>query len=672
MSKKHKLSTKIPNQKIELEIEHKVEEIKNESNSIFDKIFKQNFLPYLIISIFSIVLYANTFNHQFALDDDIVICKNDYVLNGVGGFEGIFSKDLYESFYRQMNTKAQLTGGRYRPLSVATFALEQELIGTRNDANFEATCWDINKNNIAEANEDLNKDGLYNDKDCRAKGFGFRHIVNVLFYAALCCMIFLFLSKIVFKDNKLLSFLITLLFVAHPIHTEVVANVKSRDEILSLLFMLGTIFLANIYERNKELKYLIFFWISFMSALLSKEYGATLLLLVPLSLFLFEFKKVEIKKYFPVGIVLAIVFGIYYAIRSSIVIGKSNFQDTELLNNPYLLANENQQLATKLFIFLKYIFTLIFPHPLSSDYSYNSIPYKELSDPLVWMSILSLIGFGVGVIYFLKKKSWVAFALTFYLLNILLVTNLIFNVGATMGERLAFHSSLAFCMFLGFGIYYLSIKMKQINLILVLSIPILLLYSFKTFDRNKAWESDVTLALTDVKTQPESVSLNGNASSRSSDLADYPINKGKEKQYLEDAIKYGRKAVGMHPKFVNGMLNLGIAFAKLQQFDSTEYYWKRAFDLYPSLPSKPLYYSSLASSLHQKGRDYGQKKEWQQGILYLEKAVQFDTTNAGLWYDLGGFCYTIQNYNRAKQAWDKAYQLNPTDTLIKATKGIFK
>ncbi|MBP6455590.1 MAG: glycosyltransferase family 39 protein [Chitinophagaceae bacterium] len=672
MSKKHKRSEKISNEKIELIVELKNVEDKNENKTIFDKIFSQKFVPYLIISLFSILLYANTFNHQFALDDDIVICKNDYVLNGIGGFEGVFSKDLYESFYRQMNTKAQLTGGRYRPLSVATFALEQELIGTRNDANFEQNCWDLNKNNIAEANEDINKDGLYNDKDCRAKGFGLRHIVNVLFYAGLCCVIFMFLSNIVFKENKLLSLLITLLYVSHPIHTEVVANVKSRDEIMSLMFMLGTIYLAHLYERKKDFKYLILFGISFMAALLSKEYGATLLLLVPLSLFLFEFKTVDIKKYFPLGVVLAIVFGIYYAIRSSIVIGKSNYQDTELLNNPYLLANENQQLATKLFIFLKYIFTLIFPHPLSSDYSYNSIPYRELSDPLVWISVLSLFGFVFGIIYFLKKKSWVAFALAFYLFNILLVTNLIFNVGATMGERLAFHSSLAFCMFLGYAIFYFSKKMKNINLMLLLSIPILLLYSFKTIDRNKAWENDVTLALTDVKTQPESVSLNGNASSRSSDMADYPVNKGKEKQYLEDAIKYGRKAVGMHPKFVNGMLNLGIAFAKLQQYDSTEYYWKRAFDLYPSLPSKPLYYSSLASSLHQKGREYGQKKEWQQGLVYLEKAVQFDSTNAGIWYDLGGFSFSIQNYNRAKQAWDKAYQLNPTDSLIKATRGFFK
>ena len=30
------------------------------------------YLPYLIIALLSIVLYANTFKHQFALDDDIV------------------------------------------------------------------------------------------------------------------------------------------------------------------------------------------------------------------------------------------------------------------------------------------------------------------------------------------------------------------------------------------------------------------------------------------------------------------------------------------------------------------------------------------------------------------------------------------------------------------------
>ena len=321
----------------------------------YDKLTK-GFIPYVIFAILSLIIYSNTFNAQFALDDDIVICKNEYVLQGVKGMPDIFSKDLFDSFYKQMNTTAQLAGGRYRPLSVATFAIEQEFIGARDNANFEENVWDTNHNGIKDASEDVNKDGLFNDKDFRSKGFGMRHVNNVILYIISISLLFIFLSTIVFKNNKLLAFIISLLFLAHPIHTEVVANVKSRDEIMSFLFMMLSLILAHKYALKKDFKYLILLCVSFFCALLSKEYGATLLILIPLSLYLFSEEKFQLSKYIPLFVGMAIVFGIYYAIRSSIVIGESNLQDTELMNNPYLLADDNQKLATKLFIYLKYFF----------------------------------------------------------------------------------------------------------------------------------------------------------------------------------------------------------------------------------------------------------------------------------------------------------------------------
>ncbi|KXK42752.1 MAG: hypothetical protein UZ11_BCD004001132 [Bacteroidetes bacterium OLB11] len=215
-------------------------------------------IPYVVFALLSLGIYSNTFNAQFALDDDIVICKNEYVLQGTKGMTDIFSKDLFDSFYKQMNTTAQLAGGRYRPLSVATFAIEQEFIGTRDNANFEQNIWDTNQNGIEDPSEDINKDGLFNDKDFRSKGFGMRHINNVLLYIASVSFLFLFLSNVVFKKNKLLAFIISLLFLAHPIHTEVVANVKSRDEIMSFLFMMLSLLLAHKYAIQKNFKFFNF------------------------------------------------------------------------------------------------------------------------------------------------------------------------------------------------------------------------------------------------------------------------------------------------------------------------------------------------------------------------------------------------------------------------------
>ncbi|HOZ52106.1 MAG TPA: hypothetical protein PLU17_09630 [Chitinophagaceae bacterium] len=643
----------------------------NEKISVLDKILK-GYTPYIIMMLCSIALYANTFKHQYALDDEIIISKNEYVLRGIAGMPDIFSKDLFESFYTQMNTTAQLAGGRYRPLAVASFAIEQEFIGTRQDANFEANGWDLNHNGKQDIEEDINKDGNYNDKDIKSKGFGMRHINNTLFYGLAVCMLFLFLSKIVFKENPLLAFVISLLFLFHPIHTEVVANVKSRDEIFSFLFMMLSLFLAHQYATQRTLKYLILTCLTFFCALLSKEYGVVLLILIPLSLYLFDENKFKIGNYIGLVLGLLVSFGIYYGIRSTIVIGESNLQDQELMNNPFLLADETQKLATKFFIFLKYFVTLVLPHPLSSDYGYNSIPYKDYSDYRVWIGIVILFGsIGAGLLAF-KKRNWTAFAIAFYMLNILLVTNFVFNIGATMGERLVFHSSLGYCMLLGFGLMWIGekINLKQMSIVLVL--PILVLYSMKTFSRNKAWENDITLALTDVENMPESIALNGNASSRNLDMSELPKNKDRAPELIRKAISYGNKAVKLHPGFVNGYLNLGLGYAKLEKYDSAKYVWDIAFKIYPHHPSKPIYYNLLADVYYREGFKFGTDKKWNEGKNLIQKAVELNPTNANYWYDLGGFAYNAQDYVKAKEAWSKAYQLNPKDTNIIKVQGILK
>ena len=68
----------------------------------------------------------------------------------------------------------------------------------------------------------------------------------------------------------------------------------------------------------------------------------------------------------------------------------------------------------------------------------------------------------------------------------------------------------------------------------------------------------------------------------------------------------------------------------------------------------------------------GALKQWNEGKLQMEKAVELNPTNARYWYDLGGFAYNAQDYVKAKEAWNKAYQLDPKDTNIIKVQGILK
>lgn len=83
----------------------------------------------VIVVILAFVFYFNTTRNSYALDDTLVIVQNEYVLEGFAGIPDILTKDCYDSYYKQINSSDQVPGGRYRPLSIVTFAIEQQFFG---------------------------------------------------------------------------------------------------------------------------------------------------------------------------------------------------------------------------------------------------------------------------------------------------------------------------------------------------------------------------------------------------------------------------------------------------------------------------------------------------------------------------------------------------------------
>jgi protein O-mannosyl-transferase len=661
-------------------------------------------IPYIIITALGLVCYISTFNHELALDDDIVICKNEFVLRGAKGIPDIFTHDLFESFYRQMNTKAQLSGGRYRPFSVATFAIEQEFIGLANTRRFKSTCWDENKNGnkdlqIEDKNrdgtiddkdcyaippfdaldcwdynangkqdpeEDITKDGFWNDRDCRNKGMAFRHVNNVIMYILSIGVLFMFVSSFIFKNNKLLALIISLMFLAHPIHTEVVANVKSRDEILSLMFMILSLHNAFRYYDNKKMSSLIMSAICFFTAMMSKEYGVTLLAITPIALIGYH-KRIDVKQLAPIILALGITFAIYYLCRSSVVMtGKSDLQGGELLNNPYKLATDEELWPSKLFVNIKYLWLLLVPHPLSCDYSYNVIPYRTFADLGVLASLILLIGSGIALARTTLKKSWLAFPIAFALLHLLLVNNVIFDIGASMGERLVYHSSFGTVMLLCVGVWYLFKKFlpAQSSLYALPLLAIIGVYTVLTMKRAPVWKNDITLHLTDVQTYPNSTMLNGNACTRLIELSEMPKNKAIMNRLLDSAKIYGKKSLELHPEFVNSFLNMGIVYMKQGNTDSARFYWSGVERYYPSHPQLPMIRAALSGKNVSNAQEAAKKGDPKAALAELMKAHALDPNNLNLMRDIANYNYSLGNFQESRRFAEKLLRLSPTDTQM--------
>ena len=83
----------------------------------------------LVIILLGVLFYASTRKNTYALDDDIIMKQNMYVQKGIPGIWDIMTNDAYKSYYESMGVEQQLEGGRYRPLSVVTFAIEQQIFG---------------------------------------------------------------------------------------------------------------------------------------------------------------------------------------------------------------------------------------------------------------------------------------------------------------------------------------------------------------------------------------------------------------------------------------------------------------------------------------------------------------------------------------------------------------
>src|SRR5690606_6342595 len=109
------------------------------------------------------------------------------------------------------------------------------------------------------------------------------HFINVLLFALSGCVLFRLLNIWLKKYHIYILLCCVILFILHPIHTEVVANIKSRDEILALLFALLSIFFIHSYIKNGSKKYLFLSCIYFILSILSKENGITILAVIPLS-----------------------------------------------------------------------------------------------------------------------------------------------------------------------------------------------------------------------------------------------------------------------------------------------------------------------------------------------------------------------------------------------------
>lgn len=568
--------------------------------------------------------YANSFSNEYALDDEAVIQTNEYVQKGFSGIGKILTTDAYDSYYRQSNSNQHLSGGRYRPLSIVLFAAEHQLWG-----------------------ESPHK----------------RHAVNILLYILCVLSIFYFFRNYLFRKivyGEDISFIAALLFAIHPLHTEVVANIKSSDEILSLIFIILTFIFSIKYRETKRKTNLLIALLCLFIALFAKEYALMLLFLLPL-LFMVYYRE-KPRKSINSALPYYGVMAVYFFIRIYFIGFPHQQRALDILNNPYLFATPLQKIASEFFILGKYLYMLFIPYPLASDYGFAQIPYHKFSSPLVWLSIIAYTAIIFWGIKLLRKKNILAFPVFFFLLNLFMVSNLFINIGATMGERLIFHSSLGFTAILSVGIVdatqRLSIAKRRLFIMIFLDL-LIVLFGIETINRNKDWKNNFTLFTKDVNTVPNSVKANDNAGAQYINFSETIKDTIQSDSLTHIGLKYLYKAIRLDDSDVNGYLNLGIAYCKLTDPDSAKHFWDIAKRIYSGEPHLPGYYLLLGKIFNYTGKQFAEHGKYPESINEFEVGIQCTPLNPDLWVNLGGTFFNMHQYDSARFAWNRAEKISP-------------
>lgn len=566
---------------------------------------------YYVLVALAVSIYLPTVNYDFALDDAIVIYDNDFTKKGLRGIPDLFKYDTFRGFFK-VEGKAQLvSGGRYRPLTPAMFAVEHALSN--------------------------GKPWLF-------------HLLNVLYYGLLCLVLVKVLEQLFAnqKRGEWIAWMAALLFAVHPVHVEVVANIKGRDEIISLLCSL--VALKLVLDKK--------FWMAGLAVfmgLMAKEMAVTVVPIAVLSLIWFKDYSwgTAVKKCLPL-----ILATLGYIVIRTLVIGVPNVSGggLEMMNNPFVKLIDGQYLpfsfveksATIFYSLLEYIRLLFWPHPLTHDYYPRHIGVMNWNDWQVMVSIIVYSGLGAVAIKGFRTKSTTGFGVAFFLVSLVLISNILFPIGTHMGERFLFMASV------GWAISIASLVIKLIhsktNQWLIIGGLTFVFIALSVF-RSPVWKNDKTLFTHDVNVSTNSAKALNAAAGVVVDecIRQNPI--ACPESDLKQALTYLKKALDIHPNYKNAYLIKGNAHLLLKEFEA-------AIEAYQYALSIDMSYAEARRNVliayTEAARYYGEERnDVEKALQLLNQLLALDPSNieglrlAGVAYGVKGeFEKAISYFNR--------------------------
>jgi protein O-mannosyl-transferase len=426
--------------------------------------------------------------------------------------------------------------------------------------------------------------------------FGF-HLTSILIHIINAILIFL-IFKYFFK--KEISFLISILFLVHPINTEAVVYASALGESLVALFGLLALYTILRRKNSSSANYLTPFFL-FLS-LLSKETGILFLFLF--LLFGYLYQKKELAKNL---ITALIVLSVYLFLRLGVAhIGFGN----QVIIAPIQALPLDQRIISIPKIIFFYITTFFYPRDLIMFQTWlvKNINFMNFYLPIIFNVVF------FGVLIYLSKivfgrnpkfyKIFIFF-LGWFLVSFAMLLQVV-SLDQTVSERW-FYLPLIGLLGIG-GTLFASAEEINNKKVLPIILIIIVLFSVRVMVRNTNWYDEKSLYTHDIK-------YNGNS---------YQLETG-----------------------------LGKIADSEGNIEAAQRHYVRAAKLFPSAVT----FGNLASY-------YLLINKAKEAVVAYTREHSYNDTNPISWAYLGMAKYKVGDKNGAIEDIQKAYSLSPNNDFL--------
>jgi hypothetical protein len=453
-----------------------------------------------LIALAALVPYSTALVCGFAFDDHKQILENPHVQSAWPPWRP-FTVDLWAGAGEALGVEGGIRSGHYRPVFLLSCAVQLALHGPA-PLPF--------------------------------------HAVNLTLHLAVCLTLGALLRRLGCEERTAL--IATLLFAAAPIHTEAVTAIVGRSELLAALGVAAAVFTwlgpLNSPQPPRWGRVVgTAVWVAL--AQFSKESAIVLPLLVILADL--HVGRQPGRNRMIRWAILFVPIALFLAMRWHVFGSPLWRPDTDVLDNPLVVATSTERLLAAPVILLEYVSLSLFPLTLSADHSLNSFPLVPV--PMVPLAT------SAAVVAVIALVAWVApgwrRALGFGAVAMGLTCALLLNwpllSTVTFADRLFYLPSLFVYLLVGAALAALS--RRQAPAALGVVIAVVALFGARTALRNLDWRSDLRLWEATVLAVPNSARAQANYAAQLLIYADAAEARG-EPQRTVDARAAAANALG--------------------------------------------------------------------------------------------------------------------------------